>query len=382
MVIVADNRIPGIAEVFSQFGEVRPVPAHIIQTSDLKDATALIVRSVTEIDLGLLEGTAVKFVGSATSGLDHIDVTALREHGIEVADAKGSNAPAVCDYVLTALFDRALSDDINIFDSTIGIVGVGNVGERLRASLDLLGISTLLNDPPRLESETNSESDVAFVDLSELLAGADIVTLHVPLSSDGLHPTAGLIGRKQLASMKNGAWLINTSRGGIIDEGALIATIEPGNLNAVIDTWTGEPSPNCELVTAARVATPHIAGYGVESKARATEAIGMALAEWANTSFRTSDTAASLHLPVATPGPDVSDAAFCSSITRQAYDITRDHLHMRGMCSFAGEKRAEYFRELRTSYRLRNEFSSHFIAGSMLTGPQKQLARGLGFKVE
>ncbi|MFV1981528.1 MAG: hypothetical protein ACC655_10275, partial [Rhodothermia bacterium] len=167
------------------------------------------------------------------------------------------------------------------------------------------------------------------------------------------------------------------------DEKAVIENIESDHLHAIIDVWAGEPVPNCKLVTSATVATPHIAGYGVESKLRTTETIETALANWAGISPEgTPGGAASIHLPIAAPGPDASDTVFCASITRQAYDITRDHLHMQGMCSFASESRAEFFRELRDGYRFRNEFSSHSLTGEKLTDRQRQLTFGLGFQVE
>jgi erythronate-4-phosphate dehydrogenase len=382
MLIVVDDQIPGSHECFAELGEVRLVPGDSIETRDISEADALIVRAVTKIDSDLLQGTPVKFVGTATSGVDHIDVSGLQEQGITVAHAAGCNAPAVCDYVLAALFDVAVKTDFDLFGATVGIVGLGNVGSRLLARLEALGVNTIVNDPPKETADATVPDGVSFVGLTDLLASVDIVTLHVPLTATGAHPTAGLIGKSQLDLLKEDAWLINTSRGEVVEEDALTGRINETPLRTVLDVWANEPTPNCEVVTEATLATPHIAGYGLQSKYRATQSVSKSLAEWAGKSSSKPDLGGHPKLPVATPGPDASDTAFCASITRQAYDIARDHLHMRGMCSFPDEGRTAFFRELRQGYRLRNEFSTYVVAAENLSRHQTVLAKGLGFQVE
>jgi erythronate-4-phosphate dehydrogenase len=340
------------------------------------------VRSVTRVDERLLKGSKVQFVGSATSGIDHIDRPYLERADIVLAHAAGSNAPAVGEYVLTALFEMARQTGTDLFESTIGIVGVGRIGGLLNDRLSKLGIRTLLNDPPRAEAEAGSPDAPAFVSLEEITAESDILTLHVPYTKSGPHPTAGLIGMNELSRMREGAWLINTSRGGVVDEAPLIELLESDDMSAVIDVWTGEPNPNVDLVRGARIATPHIAGYTIESKARAVRTIADALFDWAEISPSASHAERQRSLPISPPPYDCTDTEFLAIVTRQAYDIARDHLRMQSMSSFVGKQQADFFTELRNSYRMRNEFASFTVASGGLDDRKTQLIRALGMRVE
>ena len=258
MKIMIDDAVWGFSKIFSQFGEVITLPGRQISNQSLQNCEALIVRSRTRVDEGLLKNSKIKFVGSTVAGLDHIDQSYLEDNGIAFSSAQGCNANAVAEYVISAIAN--LSNDLNfkLFGKTLGIIGVGNVGRRLDFKAKQLGIKTLLNDPPR-ESAEGSEH---FVSLEKAL-GADIVTFHTPLTFSGLFPTHKLLDRHNFNHIKKDAIIINAARGGIINE--LIWETTPTKAN-IIDCWENEPNINPNLQKSAYWATPHIAGHSIDAK--------------------------------------------------------------------------------------------------------------------
>lgn len=182
--IVADQQIALVEETFSSFGKVHLVDSQDITSAEIRDADVLLVRSVTQVNEKLLENSQVTFVGSATSGTDHIDKLWLQDQNIVFADAPGSNARAVAEYVLSCLciLEKVRLQPFNTL--TVAIVGCGNVGTQLHAFLTALGIQCLINDPP-LKDLTADPMYCKFSDIFE----ADVLTLHVPLVADGDYPT-------------------------------------------------------------------------------------------------------------------------------------------------------------------------------------------------
>ena len=155
--VTADENVTYAKEVFSEFGEVELLPGREITRNALKNSDALIVRSITKVDKNLLEGTPVKFVGTATIGRDHIDIEYLKEKNIVFADAKGCNAEAVKEYVFTALTEALVQKKLKFKDLKLGIIGVGNIGSRVAKCAEALGMETILNDPP-LKKENRKQS--------------------------------------------------------------------------------------------------------------------------------------------------------------------------------------------------------------------------------
>ncbi len=196
--LIVDENIALAADIFNQFGDVKLVSGRYITNSLLKDIDILIVRSITNVDEGLLKNTPVKFVGTATIGTDHIDLDYLKKNNIIFADAKGCNAFSVAEYVVAALLNFSVKYDFSLKDKSIGIVGVGNVGSKVATFAEALGMDVLLNDPPlqRNGDKTN------FVELDEILK-CDIVTLHVPLNPNGIDKTHHLFDKKILSRLKN-----------------------------------------------------------------------------------------------------------------------------------------------------------------------------------
>src|SRR5690606_27090310 len=234
---------------------------------DLRDADALIVRSVTRVDRALLDGTPVRFVGTATVGVDHVDRAYLAEAGIGFASSAGCNSRSVVEYVITVLLEIAVAHDITLAGKTLGIVGHGNIGSRLAKVAPILGLNVLVNDPP-LERAGHPGP---FITLEHLLQHSDFVTFHVPKITTGPDRTIGLIDSARLAAMKPTAWLINGSRGDVVVGDDLKSALAARRIaGAVLDVWEGEPAIDRELMDAVFLATPHIAGYSMEGKMNGT----------------------------------------------------------------------------------------------------------------
>ena len=182
MKIVADENISFVEEGFGELGEVRTMPGREMSREALRDVEMLIVRSVTRVDAGLLDGTAVRFVGTCTIGTDHFDLDYLKSRGIVFTSAPGSNATSVAEYIVAVMLQLAARLDRRLADKTIGIIGVGNVGSRVERRCRALGMEVLLNDPP-LARETG---DAKYRPLDEVLAAADVVTLHLAPGGRGV----------------------------------------------------------------------------------------------------------------------------------------------------------------------------------------------------
>lgn len=261
--IVADSKIPFLQRRLGDEVELVAVPASDITPAVVADADALLVRTRTQCGRALLEKSAVRLVVTATIGTDHIDLGWCREKGIVVENAAGCNAPGVAQYVWSSL----LRCGFDPRKDTLGIVGYGNVGQIVGAWGRLLGCRVRVCDPPR---RREGHRDVDYITLDQILNESDAVTLHTPLTYSGDDPTYHLIGRDELLKMKRGSMLINASRGEVVDDMAWNEILVEGRAKGVVDTWEGEPDINMDLLRNAAIATPHIAGYSLEGKQRAT----------------------------------------------------------------------------------------------------------------
>lgn len=282
--IVVDRDIPFLEGVLEPFAEVDYRKGAEIDAAALKQASALLVRTRTRCDAGLLEGSAVRFVGSATIGADHVDRAALERLGIAFANVPGCNSGGVLQYVFTALYGLVVRGTRVLKPSpqgqwaqgkTFGVIGVGHVGSKVARLARFLGYRVLLCDPPRERAEYAGRSDSPFVPLACLLSQSDVVAVHVPLDES----TRGMIGTDFLSVMRPGAILINASRGEVADGKALVRACRQGCLGGlVLDVWPHEPELDRELLACADVATPHIAGYSLEGKINGTNGVVRALA--------------------------------------------------------------------------------------------------------
>lgn len=275
MKIIADKNIPFLAGRLPE-AELIQLPASEIDAEAVRDADALIIRTRTHCDETLLKDSKVKIIATATIGIDHIDLAWCKDNGIIVRNAPGSNAPGVALYVWSNLLRNGFDPEKH----TIGVVGCGNVGSIVAEWGERLGARVLVCDPPRKEKGL---TDRSYLPLEDVLAQSDAVTLHTPLTRHGAHATFHFINKESLGHLKPGAIFINAARGEVADTEAIIEAIADETIRkAVIDTWEGEPGIDPRLLALASTATPHIAGYSVEGKERATrmaiEAIGETLA--------------------------------------------------------------------------------------------------------
>ncbi len=280
MKIVADSKIPflkGLLEPVAQ--EVLYVPGSDITNEVLRDAQVLLTRTRTRCDRHLLQGTAVKFIGTATIGTDHIDLDYCSHNGITVVNAPGCNAPAVAQWVHSTILQWLAAQPAPLdHPLTLGIVGVGHVGSIVARWAHQLGYRVLLNDPPLEEQITNTNSELLtlnskLIDISTLHSKCDIITFHTPLTRDGDYPTWHLCDEAFLNSLQHCRLIINAARGAVCDNEALLRW--QGDI--ALDCWEGEPNINRELLEKAFVATPHIAGYSLQGKQRGTSMIIEAL---------------------------------------------------------------------------------------------------------
>lgn len=274
MQIVVDENIPQW-QLFASYGQVTRLPGRSISNAEVKNADALIVRSVTRVDEQLLAGSRVRFVGTCTIGTDHLDLDYLQRRAIAWSNAPGCNAQAVAEYVLACLHVLCANTGRDLHQLCYGIVGVGQVGGRLAALLQALGLQVLLCDPPRQQQEP----DLPFVDLDSLLERCDVITLHTPLQLQGQWPTRHLLGARQLSGLRRDAWLLNAARGAVVDNQALLDCLRRRpDLQVVLDVWEQEPDFDIELAALCRIATPHIAGYSLDGKIRGTEMVARQMA--------------------------------------------------------------------------------------------------------
>ncbi|HEX2869170.1 MAG TPA: 4-phosphoerythronate dehydrogenase PdxB [Ignavibacteriales bacterium] len=355
--IVVDENISFAEEAFSLLGEVRLMHGRKIDNNALKDADALVIRSITNVNEELLRGTPVRFVGTATIGTDHVELDYLKENGIAFSSAKGCNADAVAEYVFTALLTIAKEKNLTLKGKTLGVVGVGNIGSRVVRFGRALGMKVFRNDPP-LKRKTNSPE---FVSLEEAL-GADIITFHVPLNMEGIDKTYHLMNEENLRLIKPGAILINASRGQVIDNKALLEVLNSrADLSTVLDVWENEPSINSKLLEKVDIASPHIAGYSLEGKVNGTTMIRSALCSFLKCSNNYSPMLPEIHNSVIDADGSASTESTLFSVFTKVYNIREDDLQMRRIPELLPGEKGFYFDELRKHYPLRREFSNYYV---------------------
>lgn len=376
--VVADENIHAIDLMLGRAVELRRMPGRLIDARAVREADALLVRSVTRVDAALLEGSRVRFVGSATAGLDHVDEAWLGNRGIAFASAPGSNAESVAEYIAAAILHAARFGGWDPAGRKIGIVGAGHCGSRVERVARALGMEPLVCDPPlaRLRSRQR------FVELGDLLA-ADVVTLHVPLTDEGSDGTRGMISESFIREMKPGAILMNASRGGVVDEVALIAALEQGRLGgAVIDAWVGEPRINCRLAELALLATPHIAGYSLDGKILGGRMVAEALATHFGLELEQSGTEG-LAPPTErlTPGGGTATEILGSLVDR-VYPIAGDSAALKSKLGSGRLGDAHRFDEMRKEYWKRREFAAYSVDVTGLDAGMVAAIRGLGFGVD
>lgn len=373
MRILADENIP-MLEVFARHGQLRRVAGRSLDRAVLANAEVLLVRSVTQVDQALLAGSQVKFVGTCTIGTDHLDLQYLTQQGIGWASAPGCNARGVVDYVLGALLTLAERDGVDLSKRCYGVVGAGQVGQRLVQVLRGLGWQVLVCDPPRQQAEGGD-----YVDLATVLERCDVVSLHTPLTQQGEHPTFHLLGAEQLQSLQQGSWLINASRGAVVDNQALKQLLtQRHDLRVALDVWEGEPQVDAELAQRCDIASAHIAGYSLDGKIRGTRQIyqafcrHFALADSAAIEFPAQSLIA-MELAAHTP---VEEAL--RVICRAVYDPRSDDAAFRLSLQGDALTRRAAFDQVRKNYPVRREIPDLQVRVNQPTTELQQMLQALG----
>ncbi|HCP55598.1 MULTISPECIES: 4-phosphoerythronate dehydrogenase PdxB [Pseudomonas] len=353
MRIVADENIPLVNEFFSGFGQITRLPGRGIKPADVADADVLLVRSVTRVNKALLAGSKVRFVGTATIGTDHLDLDYFAEAGIGWSSAPGCNARGVVDYVLGSLLVLAEQQGADLASKVYGVVGAGQVGGRLVEVLRNLGWQVLVCDPPRAAAEGGD-----FVSLEQILAECDVISLHTPITAVGEHPTQHLLDAARLAQLQPGSWLINASRGPVVDNQALLAALrQRPDLQAVLDVWEGEPLADQALVDLCQIATPHIAGYSLDGKLRGTAQIYQALCAHLAVAetVQLDELMPPSWLPEMTLNAEAQLPWALATICRAVYDPRRDDADFRRCVRGDESQRRAAFDALRKHYPVRRE---------------------------
>ncbi len=364
MKVVVESSVPFLKGIIEKYVDPVYLDNKHITNESIRDADALIVRSVTKCTEELLAGTSVRFIATATAGVDHIDIEYCEREGIVWSNAPGCNAIAVAQYVFSCLSYLAINTSQSLRGKVIGIVGVGHVGREVERIARSIGMLPLLYDPPRAEVE-GIES---FSSLDELLEKSDIITLHVPLNSETKH----LITKELLAKCKRTPILINACRGAVCETEALIWARSVGLIKRlVIDCWENEPDISSELVQHADLATPHIAGFSADGKHRGSRMAFLALSD-----FYSLGASTELLIPKELNSPK-------ENIVLEGYDVSEQipqaflaTLDLRDT-SLDLKRNPKNFELLRKSYVYPREMSAYSVVGEhRLLSP---VFKGIGF---
>lgn len=380
MLIVADENIPLLDAFFQGFGEIRRVPGRGIDRALVAQADILLVRSVSQVNRALLEGSKVRFVGTCTIGTDHLDLAYFAEAGIRWASAPGCNARGVVDYVLGSLMTLAEIEGADLRQRTFGVVGAGQVGGRLIQVLRGLGWTVKVCDPPRQAAEGGD-----YVSLEQIIEQCDVISLHTPLTRDGGQPTWHLFDEARLNMLKPGTWLINAARGPVIDNVALRSVLlEREDLQAVLDVWEQEPTVDVDLADLCVIATPHIAGYSLDGRQRGTAQIYAALCDFLE---RPAQVSLADLLPRPWLGGITLDAATdpawaLAALCRSVYDPRRDDADFRRSLVGTVDEQRRDFDALRKHYPPRREIDSLKVHIEGHSPALQQIVTALGATAE
>ena len=373
MKIIIDDKIPYIQGAFEGVAEVIYLPGSKTTPEIAKDADAIVTRTRTICNEKLLTGSSVKFIATATIGYDHIDTDYCDAAGIKWTNAPGCNSKSVEQYIASTLMVLAETRNLNLKDLTIGVVGVGNVGSKVARIAELFGMKVLKNDPPRERAEASAE----FVSLKQVMAQADIITLHVPLNMKGEDATFHLGDAEFFSGLKKKPIVINSCRGEVVDTNAVRDALKNEQISAfVCDCWENEPDLDLELLSMTEIATPHIAGYSKDGKATGTEMSVHAISKYFNLGLENWHPSG-VELPeqpvFELDGSGLSEQQIITKAILHTYDIRNDDADFR--------KDPSNFEQLRGDYPTRREFTAFTIIPKNIGEGTLEVLRKIGFKV-
>ncbi|WP_026470840.1 4-phosphoerythronate dehydrogenase [Alkanindiges illinoisensis] len=350
--IIADENLALTDYFFADLADIEYRAGRGIQASDVHNANALLVRSVTKVTPALLQGSAVEFVGSATIGTDHIDLTGLAAANIDVSHAPGCNAQAVAEYVVTAILTLQPEKIHAGRDFCLGLIGLGNVGSRLAMLAQRLGWRVIGTDP------NVQLPDIENLSFAQVLAQSDAISIHVPLTQTGIHATYHLFNADTFAQMKPACLLINSARGEVVSEQALLDDIAKTRRPVVLDVFEQEPVISQNLLDHLALATPHIAGYSLEGKARGTQMIYQAFCQHFNINASKQFESQLADMPELFSSDQPLQSQLLSLLP-QLYDIRADDQALRAGLNADGVVDAAHFDYLRKTYPLRREWAAY-----------------------
>ena len=365
--IVADENLALTDYFFDEVADIDYMAGRGITAADISTTDALLIRSVTKVNAALLADSPVQFIGSATIGTDHVDLDLLKQKGISFANAPGCNAQAVAEYVITAIL--TLQPQLVLAGKTmcLGIVGLGNVGRRLAILARRLDWRVLAYDPfVRLDTfkgfafdqTGGKQSGIEQLSFEQVLAQSDALSLHVPLTKNQPHATYHLMDAAALAQLKPHCMLINSARGEVVSEQALLADIATSKRQVVLDVFEHEPKISQQLLNQLALATPHIAGYSLEGKARGTQMIYQAFCQHYDLTA-SKQFASQLPQMAQLFKSDQTLAHQLLPLLPQLYPIQADDQALRGCVNQSGFVDGQDFDHLRKTYPLRREWAAY-----------------------
>ena len=373
MKIIIDDKIPYIHGALEPYAEVVYLPGSKTTAEVVRDADAIITRTRTKCNEALLSGSSVKIIASATIGYDHIDTDYCDRAGIKWTNAPGCNAKSVEQYIASVIMVMAEKKTLSLAGMTIGIVGVGNVGSKVARLAEILGMRVLLNDPPR----ARVEGEQGFVGLDKILEESDIITLHVPLNMEGVDNTFHLADEALFSRMSRKPIFINSCRGEVVKTAALKQAIITGQVSgSIVDCWENEPDIDPELLYLVDLATPHIAGYSRDGKAKGTEMsvqavskfLGLGSKNWKATNV---EKPASTEILIDGTGKSIQEILSVAILA--TYDIREDDARLR--------ESAATFEKQRGDYPVRREFPAFTVYGKINQIKAIEKLKKLGFKL-
>lgn len=356
MKILADENLTAALQLLPPLGDLTLVPGREITPALLENVDALLVRSVTQVDEALLKNSGVKFVGTATAGVDHIDVDYLETRNIAFVDAAGANANSVVEYVFSAIASCGSYLEQLVSGDTVGVVGYGRIGSLLATRLEALGIAFKCYDPWLDQVGIKSAAS-----LEEVLR-CRVICLHAELTHRQPWPSFHLLAEQELARLGDRQLLINACRGSVVDNTALLTRLSHNNPpDVVLDVWEGEPNLNPMLLEKVQLGSAHIAGYSYNAKYEGTailaDALGKLLGQTDN--MPTSGDGSPAIAASAEEG-----AAFLRNLFIEGYDIALDDNLLREVVANAKNSNAiaAGFDQLRKNYRKRAELKGCLVA--------------------
>ena len=352
--IIADKDIPNLdihlnELLDSNFFRIKYLHHLDININTLKDCEVLLVRSTIRVNKSLLKKTNIKFIGSATAGINHLDINYLNKNNIQWDYAPGCNSSSVTHYILAALAELIDQKKMS-YNSKIGIVGHGNIGKKIANYLHSLGFTVLRNDP--------FLKDPSLIDFKQIL-DCDLISLHVPYTEDGDHPTQHLIDEKELFELQNKI-LINSSRGGVVNEKALL---KQKSITYINDVWKNEPLPSRALVKQSFISTPHIAGYSKQGKLNSSKLVALSAARYIESkkdmnpfNFKDPSDKKIVHYQ----SIDIESQPYPLHIFNESFNIQSISTEMKKLCNqdINNELLAKGFNQMRSSHPQRDDYDS------------------------